>query len=174
MPNNTHRFAALVVGAALVLTACSSLPARDDENSDDDPIATLQVSGSAARYLAIAEPANISLDQAFDGLEDLEDDAADPSTLPAERADFRLAATTERSFDRDLLAIALPPAAEATARALVKVNEARADITEQAAAARSADQVEDFEQDITVANEVVEQQVEILRDELGLPPPDSS
>jgi hypothetical protein len=174
MPNSAHRFVTLIVGAALVLTACSSLPARDDGESDDDPIVTLQVSGSAARYLAIAEPANISLDQAFDGLEDLEGDAADPSTLAEQQADFRLAAATERSFDRDLLAIALPSAAEATARALVKVNEARADITSQAAGAQSADQVESFEQDIDVANDVVEQQVKALRDELGLPPPDSS
>jgi hypothetical protein len=174
VPNNAHRFAALIVGAALVVTACSSRPARDRDDSDDDPIATLQVSGSAARYLAIAEPANFSLDQAFDGLEDLEDDAADPSTLAAQRADFRLAASTERSFDRDLLAIALPPAAKVTARALVKVNEARADITAQAALAQTAEQVDAFEQDIDVANDVVEQQVGILRDQLGLPPPDSS
>jgi hypothetical protein len=174
MSNNRHRFAALILGAALVLTACSSLPARDDEDSDDDPIVTLQVSGSAARYLAIAEPANISLDQAFDSLEDLEDEAADPSTLATQQADFRLAAATERSFDRELLAIALPPDAEATARALVKVNEARADITDQAARAQTPAQVEGFEQDIDVANAVVEQQVENLRDQLGLPPPDGN
>jgi hypothetical protein len=160
---------AAIASIALVLTACSALPARSDGDADDDsPLVSLQLSGSAARYLAIAQPANVTLDVAFDGLAD---DDNDVSTAVA---DFRVIARTERAFDRDLLALALPPATRATARELVAVNEARATITEQAAASRTQAEVESYEQDIDVANEVVEYEVGLLRSQLGLPPPDSS
>ena len=136
--------------------------------SDDSPLITLQLSGPAARYLAIAEPANARLDTAFDV-----GSRTATATSPETQADFRLAAATERSFDRDLLAIALPPTIRATALAMVKVNEARAALTEQAAGSTTVAQVEGYEQDIDVANDVVEQQVDIIRDQLHLPPPDT-
>jgi len=82
--------------------------------------------------------------------------------------------TASPSFDRDLLAIAWPAPIKATARALVNVNEARVAITEQAAAATSLADVAKFKQDIDVANDVLEVQVELIRQQLGLPPPDTS
>jgi hypothetical protein len=164
------RLTALAAIAALVLTACSALPARTEGDHDDDAgtVVMVELSGPAARYLAIAEPANITLDRAFDALEDNESD------LAAARFDFALAASTERAFDRDLLAIALPAPVKVTARALVNINEARVALTEQAAAAISLTEVDQFKQDIDVANDVVEVQVGLIRQQLGLAPPDAS
>jgi hypothetical protein len=168
---STARLVAIAVATMLALTACSALPARSGGGDDDDSGGSLvefELSGPAARYLAIAEPANAKLDDAFDELEDNDSDLAEA------RADFALAAQTERSFDRDLLAIAWPAPIKATARALVNVNEARVAITEQAAAATSLADVAKFKQDIDVANDVLEVQVELIRQQLGLPPPDTS
>jgi hypothetical protein len=161
--------AALTI-AALVLTACSALPTRIEADDDDGAgtVVMVELSGPAARYLAIAEPANLTLDRAFDALEDNDSD------LAAARSDFALAATTEQAFDRDLLAIALPAPVKVTARALVNVNEARAALTRQAAAATSLAEVDEFTQDIDVANDVVEVQVALIRQQLGLGPPDAS
>lgn len=75
----------------------------------------------AARYLAIARPANERLDHDFDRLEDASD-----GDLQATDADLRHAAATERRFDWQLLQLPLPPAEEAIARLLVTANESRA------------------------------------------------
>jgi hypothetical protein len=164
------RLTALAAIATLVLTACSALPARTESDDDDDAgtVVMFELSGPAARYLAIAEPANITLDRAFDALDDNDSD------LVAARADFALAAATEREFDRELLSIALPAPVRATAQALVNVNEARVAVTRQAAAATSLAEVVQFKQDIDVANDVVEVQVGLIRKQLGLAPPDAS
>ena len=125
---------------------------------------------AAARYLAIARPANQRLADDFDhGL-----DGKDRSNLAAASADLRDAAATERSFDRLLLRIALPPGTEAVARMLVAANESRARLTDAAAAASSLRQLRAFERRLTAANVPVEDAVKVLRTELGLPPPESS
>jgi hypothetical protein len=56
---------------------------------------------------------------------------------------------------------------------MVKVNEARASLTEQAAGSNTVAEVKGYEQDIDVANDVVEQQVDTIRIQLHLPPPDT-
>ena len=122
-----------------------------------------------AQYLAIANAGNEALERDFDALE-----GPDADDLAAAHADLQDAAATEHRFDRRLDAIAFPPAIEATANALIKVNEDRAALTTRAAATPSIAGLREFEKQLDAANEPVEVQVKLIRRQLGLPPPDTS
>lgn len=124
---------------------------------------------AAARYMAIAEPANRRLETDFDGL-----DRYDHSDLARAQAALRDAAATERRFDRQLLALRLPAAEQRTARLLTAANEARARLTAAAAGARSLTQLRADEPRLTAANAPVEEAVRVIRSQLGLPPPQTS
>jgi hypothetical protein len=125
---------------------------------------------AAARYLAIARPANRRLDHDFDdGLE-----GEDRDDLAAARADLRDAAATERRFDRQLLRLPLAPATEAIVRILVSANESRARLTGAAARSASLASLHAFERRLDAANGPVEDAVSVIRAELGLPPPATS
>jgi hypothetical protein len=113
-------------------------------------------------------PANAKLDAAFDALED-----ADHDRLTAAQHDLQSIAATERDFDRQLSALGLPPAMSSIANALVAVNEQRASLTDQAAAAPTLAQLHTFDDRLEAANDPVEDQVRALRSQLGLPPPDT-
>ena len=132
------------------------------------PAAAAQRRALAARYVAIATVGNRGLD-VLDQLA-----GRDHDDLVAARTDLRDASATEHRFDRSLLAIAFPPAIEATVRALVRVNESRATLTTEAAASPSLQQLLRYEQQLSTANGAVEQRVKTLRTELGLPPPETS
>lgn len=122
---------------------------------------------AAARYLAIAVPANRRLERDFDaGL-----NGADRHNLAAARADLRDAAATERRFDRQLLRLRLPPATLAVARILVTANQSRARLTDAAARSTSLAGLHAFEPRLDAANVPVEDAVTVIRSELGLPPP---
>jgi hypothetical protein len=123
----------------------------------------------ATQYLAIATAGNHRLDKDFDAL-----DGADHDDLAAATADLRDIADTERTFDRQLLALALTSDTRATAMALVAANETRARLTTQTAAATTLDELHAGEPRLKAANAPVERQVEAIRRELGLPPPDTS
>ena len=123
----------------------------------------------AARYLAIAQPANHQLDHDFDGLKDHEGD-----NLAAAEADLRAAAATERQFDRQLIAITFPPPTEPIVRLLYTANQARAALSMTAAAATSLRQLRGYQTRLDAANEPVEEAVQVIRSQLGLPPPDTS
>lgn len=125
--------------------------------------------GPAARYSAIAKIGNAGLEVAFTAL-----DGPDKNNLAAARSDLDRAAATERTFDRGLLAIPLPPAIEATARAVVGVNEARANLATMAAASETLEQLRGYDPRLSAANDAVVRQVRILRSQLGLPPPETS
>jgi hypothetical protein len=117
--------------------------------------------------MAIATPANAVLDKSFDALEDHDDDLSVSAGL------LKTIAATERGFDRDLLALALPDQLGGTAEALVRVNEARAALTTQAMTAPTVASLKSYETRLDAMNEPVEVQVRILRKDLGLPPPDT-
>jgi hypothetical protein len=119
--------------------------------------------------MAIARPANRRLDREFDGLKDHEQD-----NLAAARADLRAAAATERSFDRQLMTIDFPPRTQPVALELYRVNQARAALTSAGAAATSLRQLRGYQRRLDAANEPVEDAVRVIRDQLGLPPPDTS
>ena len=123
----------------------------------------------AARYLAIAQPANHQLDHDFDGLKDHEGD-----NLAAAEADLRAAAATERRFDRQLIAITFPPPTEPIVRLLYTANQARAALSMTAAATTSLRQLRGYQTRLDAANEPVEEAVRVIRSQLGLPPPDTS
>jgi hypothetical protein len=119
--------------------------------------------------LAIAQAGNQRLDVDFDRLEE-----RDSNRLAAADADLRDAASTERLFDRRLMRIAFPPAIETVARQLYRLNEARASLTEAAAASASLRQLHRYQPRLTRANVPVEQAVKTIRRQLGLPPPPDS
>ena len=153
------------VAGVLLVAACGSTPGAGGTSGAGGPQAA-----AAARYLAIAEPANRRLDH------DLDDGLAgeDRDDLAASRTDLRDAAATERRFDRQLLAMPLAPATEAVARVLVTANQSRARLTDRAARATSLAQLREFERRLDAANVPVEDAVKIIRGQLGLPPPASS
>jgi hypothetical protein len=89
----------------------------------------------------------------------------------AARADLRAAAATERMFDRQLRQIAFPPPLATVARLLYRANQARARLTEAAAALPGLVRLHRAERALRAANRPVEDAVTVLRSQLGLPPP---
>jgi len=154
----------VVVGCAgLLATGCASArPAAV-------PAAGQAQRKIAAGYMAIARPANRRLETDLEGVEH-----RDRNHLAAAKADLRDAAATERLFDRQLLAMKLPPATEAVARLLVASNQARAKLTQKAAASTSLRQLRRYERRLEEANQPVEEAVRVIRRQLGLPPPATS
>ena len=151
--------------ASSVPTAQSQAPRSQAPRSHGAP----RSRGAAARYLAIARPANHQLDHEFDGLKDNE-----KSDLTAAQADLRAAAATERRFDRQLIAITFPPPTEPIVRILYRANQARAALTSTAAAVTSLRQLRGYQRRLDAANAPVEDAVRVIRVQLGLPPPDTS
>src|SRR5262249_39226792 len=123
----------------------------------------------AARYLAIAEPANRRLDTEVDAYTDHAHE-----NLAAAAAALRAQAATERAFDRQLARIPFPARIAATARALISVNEIRAALAEHQARARSIPALLALRADHKSADAEVEAQVRVIRAQLGLPPPETS
>jgi hypothetical protein len=123
----------------------------------------------ATRYLAIASAGNRRLETGFDRL-----DGQDRGDLSAAQADLRGIAATERLFDQQLSGMAFPAGTEQAARSLVRVNQARAQLTIMAARSASLPRLRAYERRLTAANEPVEAAVRLIRRQLGLPPPDTS
>ena len=97
------------------------------------------------------------------------------AVFPAAEADLRDAAATEQLFDRRLMAIPFPAAAEPVARILYRVaNQSRASLATVAAGSASLWRLARIEGRLTAANEPVQDAVRVLRSQLGLPPPDTS
>jgi hypothetical protein len=168
----------LAAGCAALLSAGCGGAARDPAAApvSAHPAHTaraptaIQRRGPAARYLAIAQPANRMLDHDFDG----QHDAEQRGDLAAADADLRAAAATERAFDRQLIALTFPPPAEPFVRLLYQVNQARAALTATAATAMSLTQLHGVRPRLDAANGPVEEAVQVIRDQLDLPPPDTS
>jgi hypothetical protein len=123
----------------------------------------------AARYLAVAEPADDQLDDEVDSYADHEH-----HNLAVAQADLRREIATEQWFDEHLLKITFPPAIAATAKDLVLVNNRRIALTTLQAHAVSISELVSFDQSHKDADAAVETQVRRLRKDLGLPPPDPS
>jgi hypothetical protein len=119
--------------------------------------------------VAIANSGNRRLEVDFDGLS-----RAGATNLDLLLADVRDAASTERLFDRRLVAIEFPPNIESVAHALYAANESRANLTERATTAQSVEQLRHYLLEMTAANAPVEYQVRRIRRDLGLPPPSTS
>jgi len=165
-----------LLGTVLLAAGCASSgpPARSPVS--DSPAArgtaatTAELTAMAARYMAIARPANRELDHEFDGF----DDHIKDGDLAAARADLRAAVVTERRFDRQLIALSFPPRTEPFVRLLYRVNQARAALTSTAAGVTSLRELRGYQKRLDAANEPVEDAVRVIRGQLGLPPPDTS
>ena len=168
----------VLLGSALLAAGCASSarPARSPASqgpASQSPAArgtagtTAELTAMAARYMAIARPANRELDHEFDGF----DDHIKDGDLAAARADLRAAVVTERRFDRQLIALSFPPRTEPFVRLLYRVNQARAELTSTAAGVTS---LREYQRRLDAANEPVEDAVRVIRAQLGLPPPDTS
>lgn len=171
----------VLLGTALLAAGCASSgpPARSpasQSTASHSPAArgtattTAELTAMAARYLAIARPANRELDHEFDGF----DDQIKDGDLAAARADLRAAVVTERRFDRQLITLSFPPRAEPFVRLLYRVNQARAALTSTAAGVTSLRELRGYQKRLDAANEPVEAAVRVIRGQLGLPPPDTS
>jgi hypothetical protein len=158
---------ALLACAGLVTAGCAGEgpPAQISHSAP----AQAARAAAAAGYARIARAGNRRLEIDFNGLA-----GRDRAHLATARADLRDAAATERLFDRRLLALRLPAGAGRIARLLYQVNQARARLTAAAARSASLRQLRAFEQRLTAANQPVEQAVRVIRDLLGLPPPEES
>ncbi len=133
------------------------------------PTGTGRPSLLAAEYLSIAMPANRQLDHEVDGYDDHAHD-----NLAAAGTALRAEAATERWFDERLVKIPFPPGIGATARALVRVNERRIDLTELQAQSATYAGLWSLTVAHKAADAAVEAKVRIMRRELGLPPPGNS
>ena len=169
---------AALLGTVLLTAGCASsgAPAQTPAPHNTAPhntaataAATAELRAMAAKYLAIAQPANRELDHELDGFKDHAKD-----DLAAAQADLRAAAATERQFDRQLIALSFPPRTEPFVRLLYRVNQARATLTTTAAAAMSLAELRGYQRRLDAANEPVEDAVRVIRGQLGLPPPDNS
>jgi len=162
-----------LLGTVLLTAGCASSGAPAQTPAPHSTAATAattaELRAMAAKYLAIAQPANRELDHELDGFKDHAKD-----DLSAAQADLRAAAATERQFDRQLIVLSFPPRTEPFVRLLYRVNQARATLTSNAAAAMSLPELRGYQRRLDAANEPVEDAVRVIRGQLGLPPPDIS
>jgi hypothetical protein len=157
----------LAAGCAGSHPAKTAAPARQVRTAST--VSAAQLHALAARYLAIAEPANERLDHEVDGYED-----NSHHNLPAAEADLRAQAATEHEFDRQLSRIPFPLPIAAMAQALIGANQIRIGLTGQQARSSSLAQLRSFDHRHHAADAAVETQVRIIRQALGLPPPKTS
>ena len=133
------------------------------------PSRPARIRALAARYLAIARPANHRLEVEVDGFRhDRRHDLAKAA------ADLRAEAATERHFDRQLGRIRFPAAIEAIARRLIRANRSRIALTRREARSASLAELSTFTRRHKAADAAVEVPVKALRKALGLPPPETS
>jgi hypothetical protein len=173
---------AALLGAAVLATGCASAQApggsalqsppanaQPSPQSSAPPTETAGIRALAARYLAIAVPANHRLEVAVD---DFRKSSRD--NLAKAAADLRSEAITERHFDRQLARIRFPAAIEAIASALIRANQSRIRLTRREARAASLGELSTFAGRHKAADAAVEIQVKAIRKALGLPPPSAS
>lgn len=174
MPETACRVAVAVLGLTLITSGCASgHPAAVGTRTGGTAPATRPAadgkSTAGARYLAIAVPANHSLDAESDSLTDYEH-----HDLAAAEAALRAEAATEHRFDQLLAEIPLPAQIAATARTLIWVNQNRVELTEQQARSSSIIELLSFASRHQAADAAVEAQTRLIRQELGLAPPPTS
>jgi len=176
----------VLLGSALLAAGCASSASLAQDPASQSPASqspasqgpaahgtvgtTAELTAMAARYMAIARPANRELDHEFDGF----DDHIKDGDLAAARADLRAAVVAERRFDRQLIALSFPPRTEPFVRLLYRVNQERAELTSTAADVTSPRELRGYQRRLDAANEPVEDPVRVIRAQLGLPPPDTS
>ncbi|HEX6857954.1 MAG TPA: hypothetical protein VF204_21895 [Streptosporangiaceae bacterium] len=149
--------------------AAAAASASPSAPSSPPPLTSAQRRKLARLYLAVAEPANKALDHEVDAFDDAQhDDLA--KAIAALHGQVRI----ERSFDRKLGEITFPPPVDVIAHLLVLANRQRIALTLQEAKATSVAGLATFRKRHAAADEAVERQVRLIRELLGLPPPETS
>jgi hypothetical protein len=170
---------ALLLSIVVLATGCASAqpsaaqggksPASQSPSASGPPAQSARIRALAARYLAIALPANHRLDVEVDGFGDNRHD-----DLSKAAADLRAEAATEWHFDRRLARIRFPAAIKAITRELIRANRSRIALTRREARSASLAELETFTHRHKAADAAVETPVKALRKALGLPPPSTS
>jgi hypothetical protein len=170
-----------LLGAGCGTSLGSTSPGTATSSSAAQPGSTSPSAGSvtalspatqkalAAKYLAIAQPANRSLDAENDGYGDAEHD-----DLAAARKDLLDETATEARFDSQLLAIRFPASIEQQVQALVSANKIRIQLTQRQARATTLASLRAFDSQHKAADAAVEAPVRQIRRLLALPPPATS
>jgi hypothetical protein len=159
--------AAVLWATAVLVAGCAgSHPAAAPAQQVRAAGAGTQLHRLAARYLAIAGPANERLDHEVDGYQD-----ESGHDLAAAEDELRAEAATELRFDRQLSRIPFPLPAAAAAQALIAANQTRIGLTSQQARSSSLGRLRSFDRRHHAADAAVEDQVRFIRQALGLPPP---
>lgn len=132
-------------------------------------LALVYYSGSSARivsdYTTVASPADQALTAELGAY------ARDQvHNLPAARADLTNEAKTEVSFDNLLGDVAFPGAAATASAALVTADQAREKLIKLQAQAPTFRALRSFDTRVQAADAVVEVEVKLVREALGLPP----
>jgi hypothetical protein len=163
--------ASLVAGILLVLAfiVLAALPRQHDSTPPPPAATTTKLSPSAARYLAIANPANHSLDVSNNAYKKDE-----LSNLAAAKSDLRGEVATETLFDTRLAQIPFPLSDASIVRALIAANQQRGALTARQARSTSLAQLRSLDARHQATDAAVEAQVRLLRKALGLPPPSTS
>jgi hypothetical protein len=156
-------------GACLLALVAGCAASQSSKAASPTPPHQSTRKAMAARYLAIALPANHRLDVEVDGYGDHERD-----DLEAARQDLRAEVATERRFDAQLLQIRFPAPITTTARSMVSANQARIALTERQARSASLVSLRSFDHRHKAADAAVETQVRQIRVSLSLPPPATS
>jgi hypothetical protein len=147
----------------------SSGPAAATAGNSVAALSPVTRTALAAKYLAVAQPANHSLDVENDGYGDAEHD-----DLAEARKDLLDETATEARFDQQLLAIRFPAAVEQQVQALVSANKTRIQLTQRQARATTLASLRAFDGQHKAADDAVEAPVRQIRQLLGLPPPATS
>lgn len=166
---NATRAALLSVALAVLAAGCGTTGSGPSASPPSGALTAAQRQKLAARYLAVALPANEQLDHEVDGY----GDAVKDGDLAAARKDLTDEVATERTFDADVLRIRFPASVEGSVRDLVTANTARIALTLRQAGAGSAAAMRALDRQHKAADAAVEAPVRAIRAELGLPPPDT-
>ena len=148
------------VGLVALTAACGSAGTQQAHPS---------IKALAAEYLAIAKPANHQLDHEGDEYKDGVKD-----NLGEAQAALLGEANTESHFDQQVAKIPFPPKIEEAVQAMLVANERRIKLTRYQAESASLAQLRSFTDTRNADNAAVEAQTRVIREELGLPPPETS
>jgi hypothetical protein len=174
-PNKTG--GRLVVGASvlagflliLAVVVLIALPRQNGTPPAPAAPAAAKLSPSAERYLAIANPANHSLEVSNNAYKKDE-----LGNLAAAKSDLRAEVATETLFDTRLAQIPFPLSDASIVRALIAANQQRGALTARQARSASLAQLRSLDARHQATDAAVEGQVRQLRKALGLPPPSTS
>jgi hypothetical protein len=120
----------------------------------------------ASEYMAIMTPATQQLNTDMAAYT-----ASEKHNLAGAEAALTAEVTSERAFDTSLAAITFPPAIAPIAKALIRANQARAELTAEQARSSTLTRLRSFNPRVRVASAAVQTEMKLIRQALDSPPP---